>query len=324
MSKHKTKSEALSRGGFLGLTDCPPRILNEVELTNPFVLATITHMQDQFGSPVFDQCVLELTGRGGSAACQTSARMAIDQACSRLDNGLVWQWAHEAMQAHSSQSGNWAQTPEQMANASSTQDLPPDWNERRRAVLNRDRCRCAICGGSLKTHSDIHHIVHRSRGGCHHWTNLASLCHKCHRVLEGHEGMNRPGFRLDDHRRIVHSKNCRLEGSARVAEDAPNGYRPCQKCRPFKGSKAYSQVTFNSRRMKRAPMVMKHLRQEHPPSPEIVRQARLLVPDICVYRRVAPQGRKKIKRGNLEVIGGTLHLQSNLISMEGQIAGAAR
>lgn len=303
MSKHKTKSEALSHSGFIGLTARPPRSLSEVELSNPLVLATIAYVQNQFGSPVFNQSVLELTDSGGSVACQTSARTAIDQTRWNLDSHMVWQWAHEAMWAHASGSSNWTQTPEQTAMASPSLDLPPDWNGRRHAVLNRDGHRCAICGWSLKKHSDVHHITHRSRGGSHHWSNLVSLCPWCHRVLEGHKGMNRPGFRVDDRRRIVHSTNCRLAGGARVVEDAPHGNRPCQKCRPFKGAKAYSQVAFNNRRIQQAPKVMKHLRREHPPSPEIIRQARMLAPDICVYRLKEPQGRKKIKKSNLEIVG---------------------
>lgn len=256
MSKHKTKSEALSRSGFIGLTARPPRSLNEVELSNPLVLATIAYVQNQFGSPVFNQSVLELTDSGGSVACQTSARTAIDQTRWNLDSHIVWQWAHEAMWAHASGSSNWTQTLEQTAMASPSLDLPPDWNGRRRAVLDRDGHRCAICGWSLKKHGDVHHIAHRSRGGSHHWSNLVSLCPWCHRVLEGHKGMNRPGFRVDDRRRI-----------------------------------------------QQAPKVMKHLRREHPPSPEIIRQARMLAPDICVYRLKEPQGRKKIKKSNPEIVG---------------------
>ncbi|MBU4216209.1 MAG: HNH endonuclease [Actinobacteria bacterium] len=303
-SKHKAMSEALSRSGFIGLTRRSPRSLKEIEPANPFFSITMSYIQNQFGFPVFDQSVLGFASNSATVPCQIHARTAIDQARWSLDGRVVWQWAYEAMWTHASVSDTWEQTQEQYAMAAPSIALPPDWNERRRAVLVRDGYKCAICGWGLKKHGDVHHIVQRAHGGHHHWSNLVSLCPRCHRVLDGHKGMNRPGFCVDQRRRIVHSTKCRFASGPKV-EEAPRGYRPCQKCRPFKGAKAYAEVAFNNRRMQQAPKILEHLRREHQPSSQLIQQVQMLTPEICVYRLKAPQGRKKIKKSNLEIITNT-------------------
>jgi 5-methylcytosine-specific restriction endonuclease McrA len=46
----------------------------------------------------------------------------------------------------------------------------------RRAVFARDEHRCQYCGG----HADsIDHVLPRSRGGEHHWENVAAACRPC-------------------------------------------------------------------------------------------------------------------------------------------------
>ena len=46
----------------------------------------------------------------------------------------------------------------------------------RRAVLERDAHRCAYCPRRADT---VDHVVPRSRGGQHSWTNVVAACYKC-------------------------------------------------------------------------------------------------------------------------------------------------
>jgi 5-methylcytosine-specific restriction endonuclease McrA len=46
----------------------------------------------------------------------------------------------------------------------------------RRAVLHRDHHRCAYCGGKADT---VDHVVPRSRGGRHEWSNVVAACLRC-------------------------------------------------------------------------------------------------------------------------------------------------
>ena len=61
---------------------------------------------------------------------------------------------------------------------------PPDWQDRRRIILNRDGHRCQRCGAkSLPSNEvalDVHHVRPRSRGGTHALENLEPLCQQCH------------------------------------------------------------------------------------------------------------------------------------------------
>lgn len=46
----------------------------------------------------------------------------------------------------------------------------------RRAVLARDRHKCAYCGHKAST---IDHVIPRSRGGKHRWENVVAACGPC-------------------------------------------------------------------------------------------------------------------------------------------------
>jgi 5-methylcytosine-specific restriction endonuclease McrA len=50
----------------------------------------------------------------------------------------------------------------------------PSWS--RRAVLRRDRGRCAYCGGAATT---VDHVLPRSRGGADSWLNTVAACARC-------------------------------------------------------------------------------------------------------------------------------------------------
>jgi 5-methylcytosine-specific restriction endonuclease McrA len=49
----------------------------------------------------------------------------------------------------------------------------------RRAVFARDGGRCVYCGSAA---TSIDHVVPRSRGGRHEWSNVVSACRRCNHV----------------------------------------------------------------------------------------------------------------------------------------------
>ncbi|WP_371461770.1 HNH endonuclease [Micrococcus luteus] len=59
----------------------------------------------------------------------------------------------------------------------------PPWPDRRKAVIQRDRGLCVLCG-SKGTHAD--HIV---RGMDHSLANLRLLCRSCHMKRTGSDGV---------------------------------------------------------------------------------------------------------------------------------------
>ncbi len=54
----------------------------------------------------------------------------------------------------------------------------------RRAIFRRDGYRCQYCGRD-STHLTLDHVIPRSRGGKHVWTNLVSACASCNRRKGG-------------------------------------------------------------------------------------------------------------------------------------------
>lgn len=67
---------------------------------------------------------------------------------------------------------------------SNTDNYPPDWRRRARAIYKRDGYTCQNCGaqggpfGSTELHA--HHIVNVASGGIHEPSNLVTLCRECH------------------------------------------------------------------------------------------------------------------------------------------------
>ena len=53
----------------------------------------------------------------------------------------------------------------------------------RKEVYRRDHFRCALCDSDRGL--QVHHVVHRSKGGTNHPQNLITLCWKCHAVAHG-------------------------------------------------------------------------------------------------------------------------------------------
>lgn len=61
-------------------------------------------------------------------------------------------------------------------------ELPRDWPARRKAVIQRDRGLCVLCGSKG---TDVDHIV---RGMDHSLANLRLLCRSCHMKRTGSDG----------------------------------------------------------------------------------------------------------------------------------------
>jgi hypothetical protein len=61
---------------------------------------------------------------------------------------------------------------------------PPDWEQIRARVLDRDGHRCGNCGSTRNLH--VHHIVPLSKGGVNSESNLRTLCKDCHALLHPH------------------------------------------------------------------------------------------------------------------------------------------
>ena len=57
-------------------------------------------------------------------------------------------------------------------------------NGTRKAVYARDGYRCALCDSTKNL--QIHHYIHRGRGGSDHMHNLVTLCSYCHSHVHGH------------------------------------------------------------------------------------------------------------------------------------------
>jgi len=62
-----------------------------------------------------------------------------------------------------------------------------DWRKARRMTRDRDgyRCqRCRITEEEIGTELDVHHIIPKRYGGSNALSNLISLCHRCHIIVE--------------------------------------------------------------------------------------------------------------------------------------------
>lgn len=72
---------------------------------------------------------------------------------------------------------------------------PPDWDIRRKAVKARDGYCCSSCGwpGGVqrkRRELHVHHVISLTRGGDNSLNNLTTLCHMCHRRIDGdHRGV---------------------------------------------------------------------------------------------------------------------------------------
>ncbi|MDY7081592.1 MAG: HNH endonuclease, partial [Halobacteria archaeon] len=66
----------------------------------------------------------------------------------------------------------------------SSDEYPPDWEERKRIVRNRHDHRCQNCGAKYLPENDVlldvDHKIPKSKGGSHSLDNLWLLCRECH------------------------------------------------------------------------------------------------------------------------------------------------
>jgi hypothetical protein len=116
---------------------------------------------------------------------------------------------------------------------------PPDWDERRRIVHQRDGQQCQRCGLTVSLEEcHIHHMKRRSEGGDHSLQNLVTLCRSCHQLMEGHKGMKaiRPYYLTG--RKTLHTRRCyHSRGAKKVWGSVPRllekGFTPCKRCKPW-------------------------------------------------------------------------------------------
>lgn len=65
---------------------------------------------------------------------------------------------------------------------------PKNWNKLRFAIFVRDRYFCQMCGikcrigGGLRS-PQCHHLTPINCGGTNHWSNLVTLCKRCHELV---------------------------------------------------------------------------------------------------------------------------------------------
>ena len=60
---------------------------------------------------------------------------------------------------------------------------PPDWEERRESLINKEGNYCSECGRQANLH--VHHIQPLSKGGSNELSNLKLLCEACHSSEHG-------------------------------------------------------------------------------------------------------------------------------------------
>ena len=63
-------------------------------------------------------------------------------------------------------------------------DYPPDWESRKRTILERARYECERCGES-ETELHVHHLHALGQGGNNAIPNLKCLCRDCHEKIHG-------------------------------------------------------------------------------------------------------------------------------------------
>ena len=72
------------------------------------------------------------------------------------------------------------------------QPLPPDWAQRRKAIILRDRGRCQKCGEAGAR--EVDHIEARSDNGSDRLDNLRLLCRSCHARRTAYQGRAKQGY----------------------------------------------------------------------------------------------------------------------------------
>ena len=70
-------------------------------------------------------------------------------------------------------------------------EYPPDWDDRRREVIEKAEEKCEECGQPEEYMGlHVHHIKFRGRGGSHKISNLIALCEYCHEKKHGGRSFN--------------------------------------------------------------------------------------------------------------------------------------
>ncbi len=188
-------------------------------------------------------------------------------------------------------------------NAYSTRELPPDWQDRKRAVAERDENICVLCGEPLRS-GHTHHIQRRSDGGDHTTMNLVSLCSSCHEVMEGHEGMHGSGFEVDS-QGVVHSPVCSLIDGARTVhvDEYPEGYSGCPTCKPVQSAGLAEERAFIQARYSRLTTIESYLIENYPVSGDFASEfwQKMSPPQVHLTRMKQPKRDNAVRPEYLEL-----------------------
>lgn len=127
---------------------------------------------------------------------------------------------------------------------------PKDWSIRRSLVYQRDNKYCLRCGTQLRIDNcHIHHIMRRADNGDHSLNNLATLCHDCHTLMDGHELMRAFGtFYIS--RGKIHTSSCKYRRGSKIVAQYINlrkkGFKGCKNCEPWREvESSIENYTFN-------------------------------------------------------------------------------
>ncbi|MBU4392537.1 MAG: HNH endonuclease [Actinobacteria bacterium] len=299
----REQTEILAYTGFLGLRNMMPQSVLEVTTSSNDAMSKLKALQDTFRTTIYSPYVNNIIATYSDFPAHEFLISRLNTSIRFVSYGLLWNfWIQEALRSHAAGTDLSQLTQSQAFMATPTPDLPPDWDERRAQVLNRDGYECGLCGMKIIRIQHIHHIFPRALGGCHDITNLVALCELCHKVQPGHENMYHPGYVLDERRPLFHVQWSRCPKGNKKTKEPPANYRPCPNCRPLKSAKTAMNTNFEKARANRHKIIVKHLVSEHPMSQELQRKAWDSIPPVCYYRLRTSQKRHIITTESLQVI----------------------
>lgn len=232
-----------------------------------------------------------------------STGVVADYALDFFYDSIYWAWIDLAMRQHSFVDEEKYEYLNTRPEAFVPKDLPPDWQERRRAVLERDKYTCALCDADLHSgKANVHHVIRRADGGTHVLMNLVTLCDDCHGIMIGHETIYSPGYEMDSYG-TIHAFNCHLIQGVPTTHlyEYPSGYQGCYTCCPVQTSRATESNFIAQARATMQPIVTGHLLACHEPVNEVLASMDAApLPYLDLYILKSPQRKNSVKLSNLE------------------------
>lgn len=111
----------------------------------------------------------------------------------RVQSGMAQSVAHRAHNPEVEGSNPSPATMTWDTTSARKQQLPPDWQKRRRLVLKRDGHRCTWTDEHGRCNARATDVDHNQPGDDHRLTNLRSLCAAHHKVKTNDEAMRARG-----------------------------------------------------------------------------------------------------------------------------------